>query len=36
MSRDINILTKNCIDEKEYVGAFKTDFNIEKIKLYCK
>jgi hypothetical protein len=32
MTRDVNILTKDCEKEKEYVGAFKTDFDIQKIK----
>ena len=36
MTRDINILTRDCEKEKEYVGAFKTDFDIQKIKKYCK
>jgi len=32
MTRDVNILTKDCEKEKEYVGAFKTDFDIQEIK----
>jgi hypothetical protein len=36
MTRDINILTKTGSNNKEYIGAFKTDFNIEEIKQFCK
>ena len=32
MTRDINILTRTSVNQKEYVGAYKTDFNINQIK----